>query len=118
MFTRSRSWWQARQPLPDPPTTTNDEGFSFTSDSGEECRVRWEDVLEIRAFKFDLFTMDEVRFSFKVESGLWVDVSEDQPGFRTMVESLQSRYPSVVGWEARVIKPAFVRKETVLFRGK
>lgn len=105
-----------RRSMPkDPPVSVDQSGFSFTPQDGHECRVRWSDIHEIRAFKLDLLTWDEVRFTFRVAPDLWIDISEEQAGFDDLVTELESRFPTVRGWQAAVIKPDFTRNETVLY---
>jgi len=80
----------------------------------ETAEVEWESVEAIRAFKLDLATFDEIRFSLQIPGGV-VEVSEEQPGFAAFAHALERQFPSVVGWYARVAQPAFARNETVLW---
>ena len=79
--------------------------------------VSWSDIVEIRAYKLDLLTTDEVRFAFSLRDGTVNEVSEEQPGFDEFMAALKSRFPAVEGWEERVVKPAFGASETILYRG-
>ena len=72
--------------------------------------------MEVSAYKLDLMTIDEVRFDFTLLDGTVVTVSEEQSAFRAVVDSAQTEFPGVAGWRNRIIKPAFARNETVLYR--
>src|SRR5262245_16284422 len=98
----------------DPAITIDSDGFGYETSKGEMCRIPWNDIQEIRAYKLDLLTVDEVRFAFQMD-GWWADVSEEQPGFDRLVKQLEQRFPSVAGWQERVIKPAFAPNETILY---
>ena len=76
----------------------------------------WDDIIEIRAYKLDFLTTDEVRFSLSLRDGTVFEMSEEQPGFAAFIEALKARFPTVQGWESRVIKPAFATNMTVLYR--
>jgi hypothetical protein len=106
-------------PLPKkgPPVMPGALGFAVATSWRDEVPVRWRDVREIRAFKLDHRTWDEVRFAFRLSDGEWIEVSEDQEGFQAFVAELELRYPSVRGWRDSVIEPRFARNETVLYRG-
>ena len=94
----------------DPPIELHDSGFSV---DGRD--VAWGRVIEIRAYKLDLYTYDEIRFSFLLDSGCSMEISEEQPGFTAFVAAMTARFPSTSDWHSRVSQPAFARNETVLF---
>ena len=97
----------------DPPIAVSDSGFCFGN-----LVVDWVEIKEIVAFKLDLVTWDEVRFAFRTSEkhdDLWIEISEDQPGFKVLLGELIKRFPSVRGWEERVVKPAFATNRTRLF---
>jgi len=79
--------------------------------------IEWSDIVEICAFKIDLFSYDEVRFSISLRNGTDLELSEEQPGFREFVAALKARFPTVEGWENWVIQPPFETNMTVLYRG-
>ena len=96
-----------------PSISVSDTGFSV-----EDAHIYWAEIREIVAFKVDLLTVDDVRFAFRFQSGAddaWFEVSEEQPGFADLVAELESRFPSVRGWRARVIKPAFAANRIQLY---
>ena len=90
----------------------------FVSEASPEPHTyAWNDIIEIRAFKVDLFAVDEVRFALSFRDGTAVEVSEEQPGFSAFIDALKAQFPGVAGWEHRVIQPAFATNSTVLYRG-
>jgi hypothetical protein len=90
----------------------------FVCDSATETySYEWSDIVEIRAFKLDLFSYDEVRFAISLRNGTFVELSEERPGFYAFLEALKLRFPTVEGWEQQVMHPAFAANETVLYHG-
>jgi hypothetical protein len=77
--------------------------------------VAWTAVTEIRAYKLDLLTTDEIRLVFRLRSGEAVEISEEQPGFAETTAAIASRFPSTSEWYNRVAHPAFATNETVLY---
>ena len=94
----------------EPAILVQSDGFSI----GDQ-RINWSDVNQIRAFKLDLVTTDEIRIVFGLRSGSLVGVSEEQLGFDVLDAAMQTRFPSTRGWFAQVSQPAFARNETVLY---
>jgi hypothetical protein len=94
-----------------------DSGFTIErSDSPQPNTVRWDDIEEIRVFKLDLLTIDEIRVAFHVPAG-WVELSERDRGFKRVVEETQRRFPSVPqGWYQEAMFPAFATNQRVLWR--
>ena len=78
--------------------------------------VSWTAITKIAAFKRDLVTFDDVWFAFSAGPDE-VLVCEEQPGFVELLAAVKARFPSVEGWEQRVIKPAFAENYTVLYVG-
>ena len=98
------------------PLRVTPSGF-VCDDSTASHGIEWNDIVEICAFKIDLFSFDEVRFSLSLRNGTDIELSEQQPGFRELVAALKARFPTVEGWENRVIQPPFETNMTVLYRG-
>lgn len=103
---------------PKPPIVLTEAGFLVGVPNGTTTEILWSDIEQVRAFKLDLFTWDEVRFVFLMSSGVALEVSEEQPGFAGMLAAAQVHFPSLVGWQTQVIKPAFARNETTLYQRK
>lgn len=106
----------ARAKPPEPPITLTPSGFLAGASRGPATEVHWQSIAEVRAFKLDLLTWDEVRFIFILSSGTAVEISEEQPGFEAMLTEAMKHMPSLVDWQSSIIKPAFARNETVLFQ--
>jgi hypothetical protein len=100
----------ARRHLGDPPIELRDDGFvvggHFTA---------WNGITEIRAYKIDLLTFDELRLVFESGADNWVEVSEQQPGFSDVEGAMVARFPSTAEWRSRILQPAFATNETVLY---
>lgn len=77
--------------------------------------VPWQSVSEIRAWKADLGTFDEAFLEFFF-AGQCLAIGEDQTGFAGLEAAMIGVFPDTAGWRQAVIKPAFARNETVLFR--
>jgi hypothetical protein len=77
--------------------------------------IPWSSIVRITGYKVDLFTTDEVRFEIESASGNTLIISEESPGFRELVIELESRFPSLVGWHAKVAHPPFEPCTTVLY---
>lgn len=101
---------------PEPPIVLTASGFLAGASRGPATEVHWTSIEEVRAFKLDLLTWDEVRFIFVLTSGVVIEVSEEQPGFEAMLVEATRHMPSLSSWRASIIKPAFARNETVLFQ--
>ena len=69
--------------------------------------VSWSEIQEISAYKLDLLVTDEVRFIFSLDSCDKFEISEEQEGFSSLVAALTEQFPSIIGWQSKVILPAF-----------
>ena len=94
------------------PLRLTEAGFS----AGSSINVSWASIAQVRAFKLDLVTTDEVRFLFDLSSGSAVEISEEQPGFDVVLCEAQVQFPSLVGWQGKIIQPAFGRNDTTLYQ--
>lgn len=76
-----------------------------------------EPSLEARpTYKHDLFAYDDICLALKMPDDSWVEVSEEKPGFRLLVEEVERRYPEVPrDWLREVMVPAFARNYRVLW---
>ena len=98
-----------------PEILIDDDGFTSRDDGNQPFSVAWQTIIEIRAFKSDLFTVDEVVFVLTTDTGKRIALTEEQPEFTPFIAALESHFPSVSGWEAKVIQPPFARNETILY---
>jgi len=93
------------------PISLSADGFNIKG-----TNIQWNEVTEITAYKIDLITTDSVRIRLNLSSQTLVVLDEDQPGFEAFVSKLEELFPSVKGWQSKVIQPAFARNETQLYR--
>ena len=93
----------------------NNEGFSFVS-NGELIEVQWNKVTQIKSWKNDLLTTDEVMFSFTLSKAVEIHISEEQEGFNIIISEAEIKFPSIKNWHEKVINPAFQRNESILFK--
>ena len=78
--------------------------------------VTWEFVRAIATYKHDLLVYDEVCLAFKLSDNSWVHVSEEVPGFQSLVEEVESRYPAVPrDWFREVMFSAFAKNYRFLW---
>lgn len=92
-------------------------GFALVKGGRQGTCVRWEDVVEIVAYKRDLFACDEVCMGFR-RRGLphYVEVNESQRGFRQLQGQLRERFAlDIDSWLPAVAVPAFKTRWTVLW---
>ncbi|HVJ69341.1 MAG TPA: hypothetical protein VM510_15250 [Caulifigura sp.] len=83
--------------------SVNIDGFTF-----DGATVPWSSVRAIAAYKHDLWAYDEICLAFKVSEDSWIEVSEEEPGFRSLVEEMERRFPDMPGyWFHEVMHPAF-----------
>ena len=91
----------------------------FVSDDGFTLRghaVLWSTVRAIVTYKHDLFTHDEICLAFKVSGDSWVEVSEDEPGFQSLVDAVARRYSTAPpDWFRAVMLPPFATNYRVLW---
>ncbi|MDQ3440101.1 MAG: hypothetical protein M3478_07095 [Planctomycetota bacterium] len=79
--------------------------------------VNWAAVQAIATYKRDLFIHDDVCLAFQTDADTWVEVSEDEPGFKLLIAEVERRYPEVPrDWFAEVMLPPFAANYRVLWR--
>ena len=98
-----------------PSVAVSAQSLVFAPGTPGQVTIPWDDVLEVRAYKVDLLTTDEVRLRLHHTGGT-VELSEDQPGFAGAVRALEHVFPTMVAWREKVIQPAFAGTEVVLAR--
>jgi hypothetical protein len=93
------------------------EGFSVFVEEEKKGSVRWSDVVEVFAYKVDLFSVDQICIGFRVESaGTYWWVGEDDVGYREFLEELSRRFPGIrADWFTEVAHPAFAENRTTIW---
>ena len=90
----------------------DDNGFS---QGGR--KVRWDAIRAITTYKRDLVIYDDICLEFQTDAGVWVEVSEEEPGFRCLVTEIERRFPGIPqDWFTTVMHPAFKPNERVLWQ--
>lgn len=91
--------------------------FEILEKDEVQARVRWEDVIEVFAFKRDCFAYDEICLGFRCSvsnDAYWV--SEEHDGYGQLVEAIERRYGRTrEDWFATVAHPAFQHNRTTLW---
>jgi hypothetical protein len=93
----------------------DEDGFIVAPAVGKRNRVRWADIEEIRVFRINLSSEDEIRIAVKVEPDYWIELSDKQPEFGQFVNQLQLRFPTVGGWQVTGQGPDMTRNGIVLY---
>ena len=90
--------------------SANNDGFVHHGQA-----TAWSEVVAIATYKDDLFAYDEIWLAFKMPSGFWVEVSEQEEGFGAFAEEVERRFSLPNGWYREVMLPAFARNERVVW---
>jgi hypothetical protein len=92
----------------------DDLGFEVFTDGTLSFRVPWDAVVEIAAFKRDLFSFDEVCLAYRLRgfAEFW-SVGELDTGFDAVRSETQRRFAGIApDWYGEVSVPAFEEKWT------
>lgn len=95
-----------------PKLELTDVGFQVNGSS----QLSWSNVQQVRGFKTDNLTTDEIWLEFTREDGSQLLVSEEWEGFAAVAAQMAVNLPSTSQWHALLARPAFTRSETILFR--
>jgi len=81
------------------------------------ARVEWSKVLEVFAYKEDLWDYDEILVGFRIhEDGTIAAVSEECAGYQALLDSLGQFLPGIrTDWFSEVAFPAFALNMTTLW---
>ena len=109
------SWWRdrrKRRELPKRSLRVCKEGFSILREGGPTTDVRWVDVVEVIAWKRDLFTVDQICLGFRLKGHTEVVmINEDEVGWRPVLSSFKEAFPSLPPkWYGDVMQPPFALK--------
>jgi hypothetical protein len=92
-------------------------GFSVFEQEQRKVSVPWSTVVEVFAYKVDLFSIDEICLGSRIDAaGTHEWVSEEFIGYRVFLEELGRRFPGIrTGWFSDVAFPAFAENRTTLW---
>jgi len=102
--------------------TLNENGFIAEDASGNErYSVKWTAIARVIAFKRDMLTTDLIcfRITYSGEDGATrqLEINEEMPGFEEIVKGLDQLQGFNTGWRTKVVQPAFVANEVLIFEG-
>lgn len=80
-------------------------------------RIEWNELIEIIAYKQDLFSYDEVWFGFRTKNiDEYYHVNEETKGFYEFAKSLPKFLNSFdADWSKKVFSPAFERNQQTIY---
>ena len=115
LFSRIRQMFGPRKETRE--VICDDSGFSVVEHGRTLTRVAWTEVVEVFAFKEDLFTVDEICLGFRVhEDGTFRMVNEDYIGYKELIAGLERRFSGIrTNWFSDVAFPAFAENRTTLW---
>jgi hypothetical protein len=93
-------------------------GFTvFEAGDPAGTRCTWADVVEVFAYKIDLFSYDEICVGFRFDgAGNHWWVGESYTGYTDLLEELPRRFPGIrTDWFSEVTHPAFATNRTIIW---
>ncbi len=83
-------------------------------------KFAWESVLEIFAFKVDLFSIDEICIGFRIDDeGTYNEINEEMHGYNELLNFLTVQFYGIKeNWFSEVAHPAFETNLTSLWGNK
>ena len=83
-------------------------------------RLTWEQITAVYAYKRDCVTVDQISLILGDDNQqTWMEVTEDDAGFKVLVVELARRipgWPGVYDWWEKVTYPPFETQWTQLYR--
>ncbi|MBC8355684.1 MAG: hypothetical protein H8E66_27210 [Planctomycetes bacterium] len=102
-----------------PEITVTASRFKLTRGDHEELEVNWDSIVEIIAFKRDMFGYDVICLCFRVsENDDFIEVAEDFPGHSAFIQELTSRFALAENWWNDVAFPAFATNASTIWRAE
>ena len=92
--------------------TFDDEHMYYKRDDKIEEKLSWNSVLEIFAFKRDLFSVDLICMGFRIDNeGVYFEIDEEMKGYKELGLFLPTRFKDIEKeWFTDVAIPAFETK--------
>ena len=114
---RSRSDRMAKKAVQFPEVTATDSGFRLAGGSHEPRDVPWRDIVEIVAFKRDVFAYDVICLGFRLNgTEELIEVAEDFPGYDSFIKIVEARFTLPENWWQTVAFPAFETKRSTIWQ--
>jgi hypothetical protein len=93
------------------------EGFTLHRHGVLLADVKWDAVVEIVAYKADLFAYDMICWEVTFDPGPKAfEVTEHMVGFEALQKAAEARFAIPESWWSIVAFPAFVPNPTILWR--
>ena len=92
--------------------------LSMKSGRGEVV-VAWQDAVEVKAFKRDLYAVDLICLSFLLKDNKALEINEEMGGWESLVEKLPEYLPGCQKfeeWFGAVAYPAFKPNITAIYQ--
>lgn len=108
-----------KRPRPKVEIRTDEHGLKIFHGVDVRAVLHWSEVKKIIAYKYDVFTMDEICVGFfkAIDAEDWLEISENWPGFKNACETMKSVFPGIEqNWQMEVMFPPFERCETILWQ--
>ena len=91
-----------------PKVTVTDSGFRLAGGSHEPLGIAWDDIVEIVAFKWDIFVYDVICLGFRlIGAEDFIEVAEAFSGYKNFIKAVESRFALAENWWNDVAFPAF-----------
>ena len=97
--------------------TVGDDGFELSAGSAGRQWVTWTSVTSVAAYKYDLFSVDEIVLAFETDDrpDVVIEVSEECPGFADLFDALERALGVSPAWYQDVMRPAFATNDRVIY---
>ncbi len=96
-----------------------DQGLNIIDASDNRMALKWANVKEIVAYKWDLFAYDEICIAFRLsdDDESWLEISERYHGFDDARCAMEEHFaPLPENWFSAVALPAFEENRTSIWR--
>mgnify|MGYP001564957713 CR=1 FL=1 len=93
----------------------DDNGFSATDWENQSTALKWDSIWQIRTYKRDLGTVDEICLEFRTPNG-YLEVWESDQGYKDLVQEIERRFQLEQAWWSKVAFPAFATNDAILYR--
>ena len=74
-----------------------------------------DQIVQVEAYKIDLFTMDEIRWDIQFRDGTSATISEEQADWQAITDSISALAGFMTDYWEMVAYPAFKENRTVIY---